>query len=274
MTPMGEARRRREANVFDHEGLLTRLAGIDLPLEDRRERACLTETFRDFAAMAMHADGGAGLIGSREQAAANIAAHCVVAESVGYGARAAYLTSTGPAWGGHVVFANPPPVDAIGPPSPEQIMRRVLMQVSGFAGEMAAKLWRPGSCADDMVVSTAQTQVLAAALGAPDRIIALRMKLWSDLVALLGDEGFGRERKAIEAVLVGRRRIEGDELAGLLAPLSALRRGHGDLASMLTAALRGDGLKGAPSDDEMLKEIGATVPRGWWREMRGGGREH
>ena len=155
---MGEAkRRRREANLVDSEGLLTRLAGIDLAHEDRGARACLTDTLRDFAAMALKADGGAGLVGSRAQAAANIAAHCIIAEAVGYGVREAYLTNSGPAWGGQITFANPPPADAIGPPSPEQIMRRVLMQVSGFAGEMAAKLWRPGSCADDMVVSVSQT---------------------------------------------------------------------------------------------------------------------
>lgn len=273
---MGEAkRRRREANLVDSEGLLTRLAGIDLAHEDRGARACLTDTLRDFAAMALKADGGAGLVGSRAQAAANIAAHCIIAEAVGYGVREAYLTNSGPAWGGQITFANPPPADAIGPPSPEQIMRRVLMQVSGFAGEMAAKLWRPGSCADDMVVSVSQTQVLAEALGAPDRIIALRLDLWGRLIELLGNEGFGRERKMIEGALLRRDRAEAKaaELSFFLMRVTMRRRAHGDLAAALTTALRAS-LKDAPSDDEMLKQIAATMPPGSWREAMGGGTEH
>lgn len=268
---MGEARRRREANVFDHEGLLTRIADIDLSSADRSARACLTDTFADFAKMAMHADGGAGLIGSRAQAAANIAGRAIVAEAVGYSARTAYLTNTGPAWGGFIEFANPP-LNPIGPPSPEQIMRRALIQISGFAGEMAAKVWRPGSCLDDQVVSLSQTQILAAALGAPDRIITLRMQLWSALVELLRDE-FGEPREALECLLMEYRRIDERELRLLLATVKAKRMRHCDLAVALTASLRLH-LKSAPDDVEMLKEIGAMTPRDAWREAMGGGTEH
>ena len=40
------------------------LAGYDLPHEDRQERAIVTDTLRDFATMAVTANGGAEFIGS------------------------------------------------------------------------------------------------------------------------------------------------------------------------------------------------------------------
>jgi hypothetical protein len=274
---MGEAkRRRREANEVDAEGLLTHIADIDISGEDRRARACATEELRDHVEMARKADGGSGLIGTRAMAAANIAGHCIIAEAIGYGARLAYLTNDSrQGWGGRIEFANPPP-DLIGPPSVESIMRRALMTLSGLCGEMAARDWKPGSCADDMVVSTSQVHVLASAFGAPDRTIALRMKLWGDLIALLGDSAFGRERKMIERALQRRdgKEVSGKVLAFILQRVTMKGHAHGeDLAVALTRDLR-TRLKDAPSDDEMLKEIGATMPRGAWREARGGGTEH
>jgi hypothetical protein len=267
---MGEAKRRRSCrrdNEVDGEGLLTRIAGHDMLGEDRRGRAVLTDVFRDLARMA-DAAGGAGFIGTRDQAAANIAGHCIVAEAVGYGVAEAYLTDDGQyGWGGRIHYANGPR-DLIGPPTPVEMLRRVLMQLSGFCGECAAKVWRAGSCLDDQVVSLAQTEELARALGAPDRVVALRMKLWIWLVEMLS-ERFGTERAALEGLLRRHERLGATELAGVLSPVMRVRLKHGDCAIALAADLRG-ALQGAPTDEVMAKAVGETVPSDVWRAMRGG----
>jgi hypothetical protein len=154
----------------------------------------------------------------------------------------------------------------------EEVMRVALGQLAGMSGELAAKLWHPGSCADDQTMSLYQTQRLAEMLGAGDRTIVLRLELLRALHELLSAT-FKSTHAALSAALVQHGRLEGEELAAHLATPAAMRRKHGDFAVGTVEYLRKK-LPGYPSDDAMLREIGNERPRGAWREDRGGGTEH